>query len=506
MLRLSTRKLGAASSSFAARRAPQPLGRSCSLSSVSDRQIQNEFDSIQNKFKLALQLFDANERNKFYELQRQQIIPMKPTLLAILFYVELQNPLLTKYRVDMSDFRKGALYAFDKAYRAISSKDLADYIAGEGPSSPSYDLLKDTMNSTLFNAFTDACKELRAKRVSSVLTDLTIKNMTMCDLGTRIVPGDVPEGTEFMTDLERAVFKEMEEKASKFWGALAEEEDAAAAAAKLKSGEGSSSKQQGNRGASAVNTAAVGNASATAAVQPVVPPTAASAPAAASAASAPVVSAPPTPAVVAAAPAPARADSAPSAAPAFAMESRPQPATRSALKVRSATAAVPTSPHNTVAAPAAAPAASVSAPVTPVVPSSSSAASASVGNAAAQPANASSAAPEGAQQQLELEPDTAVESEVEKEVELSAYPPGSVVASVVMQFDVHEEYETTMLSAGKGAADGATEAGTGTAVASVKNSRTSSVKWTFRGCISGQVPLQWTVVAFDGIGAANSKY
>jgi hypothetical protein len=499
-----------------AKRIPQQFGSSSPFSSsVSDRQIHNEFDSIQNKFKVLLGLFNASDRNKFYELQRQEIIPMKPTLLAMLLYVELQNPLLSKYRVDMSEFRKGALYAFDKAYRAISSKELADYIAGETTSCSSHELLKDTMNSTLFNAFTDACKDLRSKRVSSVLTDLTIKNMTLSAVSTRIVPGDVPEGTEFMTDLERAVYKEMEEKASKFWGALAAEEDAAA---KLKGGEGAG-KQQEKSGAEAGKSTALsefrkgwkaGEAVGKALLEgKAVPPTAEAAPVVKE----PVVPTPtaPAPVVTPAAPTAARVDAVPSAAPAFVMESRPQPATRSALKARSASAAAAASSPTPVPAPAAA-AAPVSAPVSPMAAPSSSSSSAhsqspsTASTAAAQPTNTAAGATESVQAPQEQEADPTVESEAEKEVErereveLSAYPPGSVVASVVMQFDVHEEYETTMLATEK-------EKGAGAApLASVKNARTSSVKWTFRGCISGQVPLQWTVVAFDGVGAANSKY
>lgn len=59
------------------------------------------------------------------------------------------------------------------------------------------------MNTTLLDAFQGAVKKLHIKGVKSVLTDLEIVKMTIRSVKTCIVPGDVPEGTEFMTEEER---------------------------------------------------------------------------------------------------------------------------------------------------------------------------------------------------------------------------------------------------------------------------------------------------------------
>jgi hypothetical protein len=106
---------------------------------------------------------------------------------------------------------------------------------------------------------------------------------------------------------------------------------------------------------------------------------------------------------------------------------------------------------------------------------------------------------------------------------LSAYPPGSVVASVTVQYDIREEYETSLrpqpadMAAAEGTgrtaenvASAGLEDGTVTEDAgpqtTVRTARKNRVTWTYRGCISGQVPLQWRLVAFNGMTDPTSKY
>jgi len=61
----------------------------------------------------------------------------------------------------------------------------------------------------------------------------------------------------------------------------------------------------------------------------------------------------------------------------------------------------------------------------------------------------------------------------------TAYPPGSVVATVDVLFQSEEEFT------------GPTE---------VVSKRDNTSTWTFQGCISGQTELHWKIVAFDGLG------
>lgn len=61
----------------------------------------------------------------------------------------------------------------------------------------------------------------------------------------------------------------------------------------------------------------------------------------------------------------------------------------------------------------------------------------------------------------------------------TAYPPGSVVATVDVLFQSEEEFA------------GPTE---------VVSKRDNTSTWTFQGCISGQTELHWKIVAFDGLG------
>lgn len=64
---------------------------------------------------------------------------------------------------------------------------------------------------------------------------------------------------------------------------------------------------------------------------------------------------------------------------------------------------------------------------------------------------------------------------------LSAYPPGSVLACVEVRFDTQEELETG-------------------------RTRRNSVCLTFRGCISGQVPLSWRITGFNRGGYSSSEF
>jgi len=68
----------------------------------------------------------------------------------------------------------------------------------------------------------------------------------------------------------------------------------------------------------------------------------------------------------------------------------------------------------------------------------------------------------------------------------TAYPPGSVVATVDVLFQSDEEFVSTDDSTG-----GPTE---------VVSKRDKTSTWTFQGCISGQTELHWKIVAFDGLG------
>lgn len=63
------------------------------------------------------------------------------------------------------------------------------------------------------------------------------------------------------------------------------------------------------------------------------------------------------------------------------------------------------------------------------------------------------------------------------------YPVGAVLATVDVLCEATEKYQTRFT-------DGE----------DVQSERQSAATWTFRGCISGHVELDWKVVAFDGLG------
>ena len=492
MLRLSTKRIGLVGRTI--------NGRACSTFSQSDRDVQLEFDMISSKAMTALQLIEGTERKKFLKLQNDKIIRADNNLMAIWMYVQLQNPLLERYRVDVPEIIKGATYAFDCAYRAISSKDLSDYAVGERDSSVSNDLLKDTMNTTLYTAFLNASKDLRAQGIDSNLTDLRINSVTLTNIHTEIVPGDVEEGTEYMSDREREVFIEM--KSTMPWLKNFTESNSSSSSTDPSSSTSSSSSSidtkkstetektttkvvSSEKEAQSVSSAAAASPSTTAVAAPTAAPT------------------------VAAVSPPAAAVSAPSV-PASGEESqvyRAQPATRAALRSARANSSTRS---NTVAPSSSAPAC----PTVPITPTetatTSTTATALVKDRHTEPSPESPAPAH-----TEEESTAAAEPVQPTEKELSAYPPGSVLASVEVRFDIQEEFETKLHSSKKKQTSATTDTTTEEKeddaalvdmLSTVKNARKTSVHWTFRGCISGQVPLSWTVVAFNGMGSRNSKY
>lgn len=71
----------------------------------------------------------------------------------------------------------------------------------------------------------------------------------------------------------------------------------------------------------------------------------------------------------------------------------------------------------------------------------------------------------------------------------TAYPPGSVIATVDVMFQSEEEFvhrQRTVDSTGE-----PTE---------LVSKRYKTSTWTFQGCISGQTELHWKIIAFDGLG------
>ena len=451
---------------------------------------------ISNKAMTALQLIEGTERKKFLKLQNDKIIRADNNLMAVWMYVQLQNPLLERYRVDVPEIIKGATYAFDCAYRAISSKDLSDYAVGERDSSVSNDLLKDTMNTTLYTAFLNASKDLRAQGIDSNLTDLRINSVTLTNIHTEIVPGDVEEGTEYMSDREREGCIERKRK-MKWLKNFTESTSSSSSIDTKKSTETEKTTTKvvrSEKEAQSVSSAAAASPSTTT--------TTTTTTAVASPTAAPTVPTVSPPAAVASAP----------SAHVSGEESqvyRAQPATRAALR----SARANSSTRSNTVAPAS--------PTVPITPTETAATS-TTATTAVKDRHTESSSESPAPAHTEEESTAAAEPAQPTEKELSAYPPGSVLASVEVRFDIQEEFETKLHSSKKKQTSATTDTTTTTTtttteekeddaalvdmLSTVKNARKTSVHWTFRGCISGQVPLSWTVVAFNGMGSRNSKY
>ena len=199
MLRLSTIHIGLAGRTF--------IGRASSTYTQSDRELQLNFNMIGSKFKKALQLLEKPERMKFIKLQEDKIIRNDNILMAVWMYVQLQNPLLERYSVDVPEIITGATYAFDCAYRAIYSKDINDYAVGERVSSVSNNLLKDTMSTLLYISCLCANKKMREKGVVYNITDLHINTTTLTNIYTEIVPDNVAAGVECIIEKDGDVYK-----------------------------------------------------------------------------------------------------------------------------------------------------------------------------------------------------------------------------------------------------------------------------------------------------------
>lgn len=483
--------------------------------SVSDRDNQVNFNSLEAKFSAITKLFDSTERRKFAELRKKNVLPIDNIYSAAWVYVCLQNPLLKKYSIHPEDILKGAKYGFEVTYKAMFTADLRDFALGDAKESVSNDLLADTFNTRLYEAAVGAAKDSKTKNVTSNITVLDIVNVTIRNIDTQIVPGDVPPETEYMTDEERVMYFD-----------VLKMKDATIAAWKKDTDEASTVDSNTSKPEpvdvtttnSATKVASAKTSASSVAAVPAKPSdsTTTTPAAAVPVAAAPVATAAPT--VVSSPNSNSVSNSSNSTAAGSSAKPAvfvPQPATRAALRNKSyspsaanATATTTTSPSADTtnrhvaktSTPSPAPQATTSAST-----EASTASSAPPTQKAAVPPATDSTMPAASQvgTPTETSTGTATGTEAESEADpistappevfLSAYPPGSVVATVDVQFDIREEFETTM-------------GGAESALSSIRHARSSAPMWTFRGCISGQVPLHWRVVAFNGLGSKNSKY
>jgi hypothetical protein len=496
-------------------------------SGVSDRDLQLKANSVSHKLNVLFDVSVGSDTKNYIAMFQDGILP-KNFLASLMVYVDLKNPLLQKYNIRYKDMVAGSKHAFDVVYKAIAAPDLAMKATGQLETSEAYDLLKDTTNTTLFNCFTDAAKQLHSRGIRSKLVELEIVNATLRGVKTRIVPGDVPSELVLMTDDERKSYLENAKLVKETLGVDILDSETRRWRDKLNPPTTDEKADQAiidstrDTGSSATDSPPSGNNISTSTSTPQSAATQVASPSAAPA----TPTAPATPAIPAI----------PAATPASVPANAPGPATVTA-PAPAPTATTPASASNNEAdgtrhAPATRGrrgAASahpdmnwkttfVTADIDPVqTPDITAAASATNEEHNDAPAAGTTTADSSS-----TEPPV-VKVRRANEKFLSAYPPGSVVASVTVQYDIREEYETSLRPqpAGMAATEGTGRTAEDVASAgleeraetedagpqtTVRTARKNRVTWTYRGCISGQVPLQWRLVAFNGMTDPTSKY
>lgn len=455
-----------------------------STNKPSDRDLLLEYTTMSSFIsKLWNLMFDSEERKRYYKLQKDGVLSSDSYFSPVWTYVCLENPLLKRYDIEGADLIEGAKFSYDALTKALSSKDFYDHLRGDIEHSESNDFLASVQSPEVYNAWRVSTKQFDDTGMKFSLKNLIIQQVALRNIVTKIVPGDIPVGTEFMTDLERAMYVEMTEKftgkkvpnnnnqPSSTVDTLEPPSSQVAAPSTVKSTAASAT-------SSGTSTIVLGSQT----------PTTNTAAIAASL----LKQAPSTPASTATTTA---ATTAPAATAGVVSSDtfKVQPATRrtnrAVIAVRTGDE---TNPNTTV----------------PEVADDSIADHSSTvgtGEHPHVPPITAEGTPVKAKDddQSDTQPETPTEVEEEPVVKKTGYardnelfPPGSVLAYVDVQYKVLEESEITV--------QGTLEDGEKTEMV-IPQKKVRDVLWSFRGCISGQVPLEWILVDINGPRAMSFK-
>jgi hypothetical protein len=518
---------------------------------ISDRDLQIEFSTVGAKLELVLSLLlRVEERKKFAALQNKNIIGTENILENGAVYVCLQNPLLKRYDFDPAEFLEGAKFGFEAVYSAIASKDFFEFCNKTVENSESHELLSSTLSPTLYDACVRAQKLLHSQGAAVTLKELSIPRFHISAVFTSIAAGDVPPGTEYMRDRERMLYLEAQKTMNTFLKEKGNEgnelsstttdaDGANSVAGESNPTDAPSRITNQNRAFESVEAESECKSSAASHLpgsKPADLPCNAATPSATSCSAAIAV-------------APAESATASGSLPSSSLPSQAQPkpgavvtGEQQRFEVKPATRQAPSSAkksfselnikNNGIIAEAK----SVNASSDSAKGSEKSKVSESgeqqqqqqlsqgdqgdqgEGGQGGPTPPTSAGAPGGVAKIAEGSKDSSSTSsststdgdfdeqeasaEREKEAEIArrlaqslevdSFPPGSVVASVEVHFESQEVYHRDIL-------------GLQGPLSSVTEARVDKHRWLFRGCISGQEPLEWKIVAFDGVGGQQMR-
>lgn len=460
-------------------------GKLFCTSKSSDRDLLLEYTTLSSFASKTWNLmFDPRERNTYFDMQKSGVLSSDSYFSPVWTYLCLQNPLLQRYNIEGADIIEGAKFSYDAITKALSSKDFYDHLRGDIEQSESDELLASVQSPEVYKAWRVSTKQFDDTGMRFTLKKLDIQQVALRNIVTKIVPGDIPAGTEYMTDLERSLYVEFTQK---FSGTKVVDRNSQPSSTvdKLEppsadqAVSSSADKPTATSAASSVTTGAT-----SAAIDTQTPTTNTAAIAASL-----LKQTPSTPST------PVSASTTTATSPVSSEGFKVQPATRrtnrAVIAVRTGDE---TNPNTTV------PGISEDATTT----NSNNSCRVVNGEHAHVPPITAEGTPVKANDANESETEEPATPEPEETVvqktgyarDYEIFPPGSVLAYVDVQYKVFEESEIVV--------QGKSEDGEKTSM-TLPQKKVRDVMWSFRGCISGQVPLEWTLVDINGPRAMSFK-
>jgi len=111
---------------------------------------------------------------------------------GISVFVDLKNPLLSKYGFEPVDFLKGSREAFRQINMAVGSRELFDFSNGKIKTSKHADLLKQSVAPAIYEACLLACRQSSAGLAMTVLTECDVLDCELKRISVKILEeGDV---------------------------------------------------------------------------------------------------------------------------------------------------------------------------------------------------------------------------------------------------------------------------------------------------------------------------
>jgi len=455
-----------------------------STSKSSDRDLLLEYTTLSSFASKTWNLmFDSQERKTYFNLQQSGVLSSDSYFSPVWTYLCLQNPLLQKYDIEGADIIEGAKFSYDAITKALSSKDFYDHLRGDIETSESDEFLASVQAPEVYQAWRISTKHFDDTGMRFTLKKLDIQQVALRNIVTKIVPGDIPAGTEYMTDLERSLYVEMKQK---FTGAKivdrnnqpsstvdtleppVADQAVSSSADKSVATTAATSNTTGNTSAS-INAQTPNTNTATIAAS-LLKQTTPSTPASATATTATATST--------------------VASDGFKVQPATRRTSRAVIAVRTGDE---TNPNTTVPG--------IDTDSTATDSNNSSIANSEHAHVPPITAEGTPVKATDTDQSATEEPDTpqpedTVVQKTGYARDYELFPPGSVLAYVDVQYKVLEESEIVV--------QGKSEDGEKTSMTLPQN-KVRDVMWSFRGCISGQVPLEWTLVDINGPRAMSFK-